>query len=247
MQGSGLCGVLSPIPTPFDEEGAIDRAALARNLAWWNGHGLAGYVVLGSNGEAVHLDESEKLGMIEAVRSATPDERPLGAGTGLQSTARTIALTRRAASAGASFALVLPPSYYRGLMSSGLLAEHFERLADASAIPIVVYNMSANTGIDLDARTVIRLAEHERIVGIKDSSGNVAKLAEIRAQIALPVGVGFGIKDAETARNIARIADAVVVGSALVSRVEANAESPDKILEEARELIGGMRRAMDAG
>jgi len=80
-----------------------------------------------------------------------------------------------------------------------------------------------------------------------DVDAVASKLAEIREVTELPLGVGFGIKDAETARNIARIADAVVVGSALVSRVEANAESPDKILEEARELIGGMRRAMDAG
>jgi tryptophan synthase alpha chain len=80
-----------------------------------------------------------------------------------------------------------------------------------------------------------------------DLDAVASKLAEIREVTDLPLGVGFGIKDAETARNIARISDAVVVGSALVSRVEANAESPDKILEEARALIGGMRQAMDAG
>jgi len=175
-----LRGVFPPIPTPFSTSDAIDRIALDRNLSWWNKSSLAGYVVLGSNGEAPHLKEREKLTLIEAVRKSAPEDWPLIAGTGLSSTSATIEFTNEAASAGAEFALVLPPSFYRGQMRADVLIEHFRRLADAAAIPIILYNMPANTGIDLDAQATIRLSAHERIVGMKDSSGDVVKLARIR-------------------------------------------------------------------
>jgi len=180
MDSSDLRGVFPPIPTPFDAEGDIDRDALKRNLTWWNDQAFSGYVVLGSNGEAAHLVESEKLALIAAVRAAASEDRIVIAGTGLLFTAATIWLTQQAAAAGADVALVLPPFFYRGLMTSAVLTEHFERVADASPIPILLYNMPANTGIDLPASIIIDLSRHENVAGVKDSSGNVAKLSEIR-------------------------------------------------------------------
>ena len=109
MDNRLLQGVFPPIPTPFDAAGAVDREALKRNLRWWNGNELSGYVVLGSNGESVHLDEAEKLRMIADVRAEAPDDHLIVAGTGLLSTEATIALTERAAEAGADVGLVLPP------------------------------------------------------------------------------------------------------------------------------------------
>ena len=174
-----LEGIFPPIPTPFDAGGDVDLAALAENLGWWSRFDLAGIVVLGSNGEAVLLDEAEKLRLVETARTATPEDRAVIAGTGLQSTRATIALTRAVAAAGADFALVLPPSYYKGLMTDVVLERHFRAVADASPIPVVLYNMPACTGIDLSAELIADLAGHGNIVGLKDSSGSVAKLGRI--------------------------------------------------------------------
>ena len=180
MDNRLLQGVFPPIPTPFDSSGAVDREALKRNLTWWNRHELTGYVVLGSNGESVHLTEAEKLQMIADVRAGSPDDHVIVAGTGLPATESTIVLTERAAEAGADAALVLPPSYYRGQMTPEALAAHFSAIADASPIPILLYNMPANTGIDMSASLLTELSEHDNIAGVKDSAGNVAKLAELR-------------------------------------------------------------------
>jgi len=176
-------GIFPPIPTPFDADGAIDVAALAENVAWWNGFDLAGLVVLGSNGESVLLDDGERLRMIEAARSGLADGRLLIAGTGQPSTGATIRLTREAAAAGADYALVLPPFYYKGQMTDDVLETHYRAVADASPIPVVVYNMPACTGIDLSAELVVRLAQLGNVIGLKDSGGNVAKLGQIHAEL----------------------------------------------------------------
>jgi len=178
-----LSGILPPIPTPFGANGEIDPKALTENLRWWSRHDLTGIVVLGSNGEAVSLEADEKQRLIEAVRCRLPDDWVLVAGTGEASTRATIARTQAAADAGARCALVLPPSYYRGLMTDAALDRHFRAVADASPIPILLYNMPACTGIDLGAELVIALGSHENILGIKDSGGDLAKLARIHGEL----------------------------------------------------------------
>jgi len=178
-----LKGIFPPIPTPFDAYGAIDVRALAENLHWWNGADLSGVVVLGSNGEAVLLAEAEKLRLIEAARSGLSDGRLLIAGTGQPSTDGTVRLTREAATAGADAVLVLPPFYYKGLMTDDALDRHYRAVADASPVPVIVYNMPACTGLDLTAELVVRLAQHENVVGLKDSGGNVTKLGRIHAEL----------------------------------------------------------------
>jgi 4-hydroxy-2-oxoglutarate aldolase len=178
-----LEGIFPPIPTPFDADDEIDVVALAENLSWWNRFDLSGVVVLGSNGEAVLLDASEKLRLIEAVRAGVAEDRTMIVGTGAQSTRATISLTRAAGRAGADYALVLPPFYYKGMMTADVLERHFRAVADASPIPVVLYNMPACTGIDLGAELVVRLAAHENIAGLKDSSGDVVKLGQIHGEL----------------------------------------------------------------
>jgi len=184
-----VSGVFPPIPTPFDASGAIDFDGLTRNLTWWTEQDLAGYVLVGSNGEAVHLTINEKLELIEFVRGRVPAERALIAGTGLPSTVASIALCTEAAKAGADLVLVLPPSFYRGQMTDDALRAHFEAVADASPVPVLIYNMPANTGLDLSADLIAALSTHSNIAGLKDSSGNVAKLAELRGRL----GPGFAL------------------------------------------------------
>ena len=175
-----LSGIFPPVPTPFDVRGEVDAQAMIKNLSWWNRFPLAGCVALGSNGEAELLDEEEKVRLVSVVRSALPADRMLIAGTGCAATRATIRLTRRVADQGADVALVLPPFYYKAQMTKPVLVEHFRAVADSSPIPIVVYNMPANTGLDLDADTVVEIARHDNVIGLKDSSGNLVKMATIR-------------------------------------------------------------------
>ena len=174
-----LSGVLPPIPTPFDEQGEVAHEALAENLRRWNEYDLAGYVVAGSNGEAAYLTPQEKLRILETARQVIPADKLMIAGTGGESTRQTIALTLQAAEAGADAALVLTPHYFNSLMTPDSLVRHYEAIADASPIPILVYNVPKFTGVDVDAETVARIASHPNIIGMKDSGGNVTKIADI--------------------------------------------------------------------
>ncbi|HUT87376.1 MAG TPA: dihydrodipicolinate synthase family protein, partial [Candidatus Heimdallarchaeota archaeon] len=144
-----LSGIFPPVPTPFTAEGGLALPALKENLAHWNRFDLRGYIVLGSNGEFVFLSEQEKLKVLETARTAVPSNKLLIAGTGRQGTQETIELTKKAAASGANAALVLTPSYYKGRMTSEALVRHYHTVADASPIPILIYNMPACTGIDL--------------------------------------------------------------------------------------------------
>jgi 4-hydroxy-2-oxoglutarate aldolase len=174
-----LKGAFPPIPTPFDAQGNVELQKLAENLARWNTYGLGGYVVLGSNGEAVYLDTQEKLRVWEAARQAIPPDKLMIAGTGCESTRETIALTRGAADAGAAAALAVTPHYYEGMMTHESLVRHYRALADASPVPIILYNVPKFTRVDMSAATIADLAQHPNIIGIKDSSGNVIKLADV--------------------------------------------------------------------
>jgi 4-hydroxy-2-oxoglutarate aldolase len=171
-------GVFPPIPTPFDAEGDVHYQALAENLERWNQYGLAGYVVLGSNGEGVLLAEEERVRVWETARQVIPSGKLLIAGTGCESTRQTLALTCKAAEAGADAALVVTPHYYNAKMTSDSLVQHYGALADASPIPILVYNVPKFTNVNMDAAAVARVARHPNIVGIKDTSGNVTQLAD---------------------------------------------------------------------
>lgn len=174
-----LEGVFPPVPTPFDADGEILPNKLKANIALWNRTGLHGYVILGSNGEAVMLTEQEKIALWQAAREAIPRDKLFLVGAGMESTRASIALAKRAAELGVDAAMFVTPSYYKAEMKPATLVNHYRVIADASPLPVIVYNMPAATGLDIDANTVIQLAQHPNIVGIKDSSGNVAKYADI--------------------------------------------------------------------
>ena len=172
-------GVFPPIPTPFDADGKILHDKLKANIEQWSQTGLAGFAVLGSNGEFVMLNEAEKVAVWETARAAIPRDQVFLAGAGAESTQTALALARRAGELGADAAMIVTPFYYKSQMNGPAMVNHFRVIADSSPIPIVAYNMPASTGIDLDAATVIQLAQHPNIIGIKDSSGNVAKFGDI--------------------------------------------------------------------
>jgi 4-hydroxy-2-oxoglutarate aldolase len=171
-------GVFPPIPTPF-ADGEVAQDKLVENIARWNQTGLAGYVVLGSNGENVYLSETEKKAVIATAREAIPSDKLLVVGTGRESTRLTIESTRLAADLGADGALVVTPSYYKGQMTSEALYRHYTAVADASPISILLYNVPKFTGLNVAPTLVARLAEHPGIAGMKDSAGNIGQLIEI--------------------------------------------------------------------
>lgn len=174
-----LEGIFPPIPTPFDLQGEVAYPQLAANLERWNAFGLSGYVVLGSNGEVVYLNVQEKLKVLETARQAIPAGKLLIAGTGCESTRETIVLTRQAADVGADAALVITPHFFGAKMTSDALVAHYRAVADTAPIPLILYNVPKFTGVDMDAATIARIARHPNIVGVKDSSGNVAKLSDV--------------------------------------------------------------------
>jgi 4-hydroxy-2-oxoglutarate aldolase len=176
-------GIYPPLPTFFDEEEELDLETLRRHIQRLAEAGIAGYVVMGTNGEAVHLSPDEREQIIETVRDVGGENMPLLAGCGEQSTRATIANCKQAARTGADIALVLPPFYFKSRMDSRALIAHYRAIADNSALPVVIYNMPASTGgLDLDVATICTLAEHPNIIGVKDSAGNMAKLAQIYSE-----------------------------------------------------------------
>jgi 4-hydroxy-2-oxoglutarate aldolase len=174
-----LRGVYAPVPTPFrGDEVATNR--LKANLGKWNETPLSGYVVLGSTGEFPMLSESERDAVLVAAREAIPRDKAFIAGTGTNSTLHTIRQTKRAAAIGADAAIVITPHYFtKGFAQPGAQARHYLAVAEASPIPIILYNFPVNTGINLEPDTVARIAEHPNVCGIKDSSGNIPQAAHI--------------------------------------------------------------------
>lgn len=171
-------GIYAPIATPFADD-QIDKEALKSNLDRYSASPLAGLVVLGSNGEFAYLDYEEKLDLIEFVRQNTAAEKRMIVGTGCESTRASIRLTQAAAACGADAALVITPSFYKGSMSDAALEQFFLDVAEASPIPVMLYNMPRNTGLNMSVGLICKLAQHENIVGVKDSSGNIVQIAEI--------------------------------------------------------------------
>jgi 4-hydroxy-2-oxoglutarate aldolase len=180
MKPTDLHGIFPPIPTPF-VDGKVAYDKLAGNIARWNRTGLKGYVAFGSNGEYVYLSEEEKLEVVKTVVQSSAPEMKVIAGTGCESTWQTIQLTNECAKLGAHAALVVTPFYYGGRMNEAALFRHFTAVADQAAIPILIYNVTKFTNINVSAGLVARLSRHPNIIGIKDSNGNVSSLGEMVA------------------------------------------------------------------
>jgi 4-hydroxy-2-oxoglutarate aldolase len=177
-----FAGIYTPIATPFRDDGTVDERALAANVARWMTTPLTGLVVLGSNGEATSLDEAEADRVVEIVRAGVPSSRPLIAGTGRESTRATIAATRRAAAVGADAALVRTPSFFKPQMTTEAFVRHFTEVADASPVPVLLYNVTLYTGVNLLPDAVERLAVHPNIVGMKESGSDIGQIAECVAR-----------------------------------------------------------------
>jgi 4-hydroxy-2-oxoglutarate aldolase len=176
-----LTGVLAPLPTPFDEAGAVDVRRLRAALPRWLASPLTGFVVLGTNGEAGLLTDDEADRVVAETRALVPADRPLLAGTARESTAAAIGAARRAAELGADAVLVRTPCFFKGQMNGAAFERHYRAIADASPIPVFLYNFTAATGVNLMPDVVATLATHPNIAGIKESGSDIAQIADLVA------------------------------------------------------------------
>ena len=169
-------GVLPPMITPFTEDGKVDYESFIKNIEKWNETNLRGYLVLGSNGETPYIPDKDKIELVKVTAKYAAKDKLIMAGTGLESTYETIELTKRAADAGAECSLILTPNYYGDQMGDDAQIDYFTRVADASPIPILIYNVTKYTHVNISPKAVSTLSKHPNIIGMKDSSGNIVQL-----------------------------------------------------------------------
>ena len=196
-----LQGIFPALATPFDHEGGLYKAKVFHNIEKLNLLALAGYVVCGSTGETPLMNSEERLQLMTWVREASADGRTLIAGVGAESVHETVRLANCAADIGYHAALALTPFYYRNQMHRPEAQTLFFRtVADRSKIPVLLYNIPQVTGYDLTVETIAELSEHPNIAGLKDSSGNVPKMAEVvravKPEFQVLTGAGTMIWDA---------------------------------------------------
>jgi 4-hydroxy-tetrahydrodipicolinate synthase len=207
-----LRGAFTALVTPFTADGAVDEPAFRRLVHWQLLAGIDGLVPCGTTGEAPTLTVAERERLIAATVEVAAERPSRGrlriiAGTGTNDTAATIAATRRAAELGADAALVVAPYYNRP--DARMLEAHFRAVADDGDLPIVVYNVPSRTGSNVDAATFLRLAEHPRVIAIKEASGNLEQIATICRDRPRDVAVLAG-DDAWTLPILALGGDGVV-------------------------------------
>jgi len=176
-------GVYTALVTPFREDGGLDEAALRKLVDLQIAGGVAGLVPMGTTGESPTVDHEEHTEVIRVVIEQARGRVPVIAGTGSNSTREAIELTQAAREAGAHAALVVTP-YYNKPPQEGLY-QHYKALAEAVDLPIILYNVPGRTGCDMLPATVARLAQLRNIVGLKEASGDLARVRELLA-LGLP-------------------------------------------------------------
>lgn len=256
-------GIFAPVATAFDASGEVDYNVYAENVVAFGATKLSGLVVLGSNGEFTLLSHEEKVKLVEVARNHLPEDKMVIAGTGCESFKETLELTKECADAGAEVALVVTPNYYKRDMNEGALEKFFTMLADSSPIPVMLYNMPGNSGINIPSSLTVKLASHPNITGIKDSGGNIVQISEVLARAP----EGFSVFAGSGSYLLATLFLGGVGGTLAVANVvpdycaeiQENYEKGD--VEKARKMqlallplnaavtsrfgIGGMKAAMD--
>jgi 4-hydroxy-2-oxoglutarate aldolase len=172
-----LSGIFPALVTPF-QRGKLSLSGLKSNIKKLNRFDFTGYVVLGSTGEGILMDEREGLRAIETVRAAAAPGKIVIAGTGSESSSGTIDFSNKAAQAGADYSLVVTPFYYKAQMTAAALETYYREVAEKSKIPIIMYTVPKFTGLELPLQTIAAMATHPNVIGLKDSSGNVSAISE---------------------------------------------------------------------
>lgn len=173
-------GCLTAIVTPF-KGGRVDFDSLAKLVEWQIEQGVDGIVAVGTTGESATLDVEEHVAVIAATVKAAKGRVPVVAGAGGNATSEALALTKASEDAGADALLHVTP-YYNRPSQEGLF-RHFEAIAKATKLPIILYNVPSRTACDLLTDTVVRLVDFDNIIGIKDATGNLVRGSELVAKV----------------------------------------------------------------
>lgn len=195
MDISRLQGSFVALVTPFREDGQVDEASLRALVDWHAQSGTSGLVPCGTTGESATLSHAEHKDVIRIVVEQAGDHLPVLAGSGSNATWEAIEMTRAAEQLGASATLQITP-YYNKPTQEGLF-QHFKTIAEATALPVIVYNVPSRTAVNMLPETVARLAEIENIVGIKEACGDLKQIGRLRKLC----GDDFIILSGEDAQN----------------------------------------------
>ena len=177
MKNTIFTGMATAIVTPMDATGAVDFEALGRFIEFQIESGINAIVVMGTTGENATIEPEDQKEVIRFTVEKVAKRVPVIAGTGTNNTEHVLTNTRAACEVGADAVLVVTP-YYNKATQNGLY-RHFTMIADASEVPVILYNVPGRTGCALQPKTVARLAEHPNIVGLKEATGNMAQMVEI--------------------------------------------------------------------
>src|SRR5437016_53606 len=172
-----LQGIFPAVTTPFYPDGAVYYKKIEHNVDRYSRTPVAGLVILGSTGEAVMLSDEERRQVLRASVEAAYPEKVLIAGTGAESVIETLRLTEYAAALKYDVALVRTPHFYRPQMKPEALLAFYRAVADRSPLPVLLYTVPPFTAYDLPLEVILELAQHPNIIGIKESSGNLEKVA----------------------------------------------------------------------
>jgi 4-hydroxy-2-oxoglutarate aldolase len=200
-----LQGIFPAVTTPFYADGAVYYKKIEHNIDRYSRTPIAGMVVLGSTGEAVMLSDEERREVLRVAAEVAAPEKVLIAGTGAESAVESLRLTEYAARVGYDVALVRTPHFYRPQMKPEAMLAFYRTVADNSSLPVLLYTVPPFTAYDLPLEVIIELAEHRNIIGIKESSGNVEKVAAM----------------VEATRHIKRSATVTEVQQAVTGRMAA--------------------------
>lgn len=206
--------VVTAMVTPMRADGAVDLDETKRLASWLAEHGSGGLVVCGTTGEGPTLDDDERLALFGAVVAAVRGSAKVIANTGGNDTRRSVEFTKRAVQCGVDGVLVVGP-YYNKPPQAGLI-EHFTAIADAAALPVMIYNIPGRTAVNVLPETLVVLAAHPHIVAVKESSGDLMQIADICARapsgfevysgddhLALPVAAVGGVGVVSVASHLA--------------------------------------------
>jgi len=246
-----LSGILAPVVTTFDHRGEITPDAFRANVRAHVGAGLHGVVVAGSTGEAPFLEEEERDRLVEWARHEVPEDRWLIAGAGAESSRQTARRAARAAERGADAVLVVAPHYFGSSMTPAALRAHYLHVADASPVPLVLYNIPKYMHFALDPALVAELAAHGNVAGIKDSSGDATLFGEYLAAqsptFAVLTGSGAGLADARARGAQGGVLAVALFAPELALTVHEGEPSSGDVRQAqaaltplAREIVGGL-------
>lgn len=233
-----LTGVFAPLPTPFDDRDQVDMARLRTAFVRWLASPLAGFVVLGSNGEAALMDDDECDRVVGEARALVPSTRQFIVGTGRESTQAAVRAARRAAELGADLLLVRTPAFFKSQMTGDVFVRHYTTIADAAPVPVLLYNFTAVTGVNLLPAAVERLAEHPNIVGMKESGSDISQIADLVALTPKTFSVLAGSGSTFFAALCAGVSGGILALAALLPEpcVRLYELARDKRYDEARAL-----------